>query len=34
VHRPGSNRPDVPLILKPYRRGDLAQSIRTVLDAA
>ncbi|HET7879760.1 MAG TPA: response regulator [Acetobacteraceae bacterium] len=33
VHRPGSNRPDVPLILKPYRRGDLAQSIRTALDA-
>jgi CheY-like chemotaxis protein len=33
VHRPGSNRPDVPLILKPYRRSDLAQSIRTALDA-
>jgi signal transduction histidine kinase len=33
VHRPGSNRPAVPLILKPYRRGDLARSIRTALDA-
>jgi CheY-like chemotaxis protein len=32
VHRPGSNRPDVPLLLKPYRRADLAQCIRTALD--
>jgi signal transduction histidine kinase len=34
VHRPGSNRPDVPLLLKPYRRGDLAQCIRMALDRA
>ena len=26
VHRPGTDRPDVPLLLKPYRRGDLAHS--------
>jgi CheY-like chemotaxis protein len=32
VHRPGSNRPDVPLLLKPYRYGDLARSIRMALD--
>jgi CheY-like chemotaxis protein len=32
VHRPGSNRPDVPLLLKPYRRADLAQCIRMALD--
>jgi CheY-like chemotaxis protein len=32
VHRPGSNRPDVPLLLKPYRHGDLARSIRMALD--
>jgi signal transduction histidine kinase len=34
VHRPGTNRPDVPLLLKPYRRGDLAQCIRIALDQA
>jgi signal transduction histidine kinase len=34
VHRPGANRPDVPLLLKPYRRGDLAQCIRMALDRA
>ena len=34
VHRPGADRPDVPLLLKPYRRGDLAQSIRMALDRA
>ena len=32
VHRPGSNRPDVPLLLKPYRYVDLARSIRMALD--
>jgi len=32
VHRPDANRPDVPLLLKPYRRGDLAQCIRMALD--
>ena len=32
VHRPGSDRPDVPLLLKPYRRVDLAKSIRSALD--
>jgi signal transduction histidine kinase len=32
VHRPGSNRPDVPLLLKPYKYGDLARSIRMTLD--
>jgi len=32
VHRPGTDRPDVPLLLKPYRRGELAQSIRMALD--
>jgi CheY-like chemotaxis protein len=34
VYRPGSNRPNVPLLLKPYRRGDLAQCIRAALDQA
>ena len=34
VHRPGADRPDVPLLLKPYRRGDLAQCIRMALDRA
>jgi hypothetical protein len=34
VHRPGAHRPDVPLLLKPYRRGDLAQCIRMALDRA
>jgi CheY-like chemotaxis protein len=32
VHRPGTDRPDVPLLLKPYRRGDLAHCIRMALD--
>ena len=32
VHRPGANRPDVPLLLKPYRRSDLAHCIRMTLD--
>jgi signal transduction histidine kinase len=32
VQRPGTDRPDVPLLLKPYRRGDLARSIRMALD--
>ena len=32
VHRPGTDRPDVPLLLKPYRRVDLAKSIRGTLD--
>ncbi len=34
VHRPGTDRPDVPLLLKPYRRSDLAQCIRTALDGS
>ncbi len=32
VRRPGTDRPDVPLLLKPYRRGELAQCIRMALD--
>jgi two-component SAPR family response regulator len=32
VHRPGTDRPDVPLLLKPYRRSDLAHCIRMALD--
>jgi signal transduction histidine kinase len=32
LHRPGTDRPDVPLLLKPYRRADLARHIRRVLD--
>jgi len=32
VHRPGADRPDVPLLLKPYRRTDLAKCIRRALD--
>ncbi len=32
VHRSGTDRPEVPLLLKPYRRGDLAQCIRMALD--
>ena len=32
VHRPGTDRPDVPLLLKPYRRSDLANCIRMALD--
>jgi signal transduction histidine kinase len=34
IHRPGTDRPDVPLLLKPYRRADLAKCIRRALDAA
>ena len=34
VHRPGSDRPDVPMLLKPYRRADLATCIRRALDQA
>ena len=34
VRRSGADRPDVPLLLKPYRRGDLAQCIRMALDRA
>jgi signal transduction histidine kinase len=32
IHRPGTDRPDVPLLLKPYRRSDLAHCIRMALD--
>jgi signal transduction histidine kinase len=32
VHRPGTDRPDVAVLLKPYRRGDLAKCIRRALD--
>jgi signal transduction histidine kinase len=32
IHRPGSDRPDVPLLLKPYRRDELAERIRLALD--
>ena len=32
VQRPGTDRPDVPLLLKPYRRAELARSIRMALD--
>ena len=32
IQRPGADRPDVPLLLKPYRRSDLAQCIRMALD--
>ena len=32
VHRAGTDRPDVPLLLKPYRRGELAKYIRIALD--
>jgi signal transduction histidine kinase len=32
VRRAGADRPDVPLLLKPYRRGELAQCIRMALD--
>jgi signal transduction histidine kinase len=34
IHRSGSDRPDVPLLLKPYRRDELAQRIRLALDRA
>jgi CheY-like chemotaxis protein len=32
IHRPGTDRPDVPLLLKPYRRDQLAERIRMALD--
>ena len=32
IHRPGAERPDVPLLLKPYHLGDLAKCIRMALD--
>jgi signal transduction histidine kinase len=32
VQRPGTDRPDVPLLPKPYRRAELAQRIRFALD--
>ena len=32
IHRPGTERPDVPLLLKPYHLGDLAKCIRMALD--
>jgi CheY-like chemotaxis protein len=32
IHRTGTDRPDVPLLLKPYRRDDLAKCIRRALD--
>jgi signal transduction histidine kinase len=32
VHRPGSARPDVPLLLKPYNLADLAKCVRQALD--
>ena len=32
VHRPGSARPDVPLLLKPYHLADLAKCVRMALD--
>jgi signal transduction histidine kinase len=32
VHRPGAERPNVPLLLKPYRRADLAKCIRMALE--
>ena len=32
VHRPGSARPDVPLLLKPYNLADLAKRVRQTLD--
>ncbi len=32
IHRPSSDRPDVPLLLKPYRRDELAERIRLALD--
>ncbi len=34
IHRPDSDRPDVPLLLKPYRRDELAERIRLALDRA
>ena len=34
IQRPGADRPDVPLLVKPYRRADLAQCIRMALDRA
>jgi signal transduction histidine kinase len=32
IHRPGTARPDVPLLLKPYHLADLAKCIRAALD--
>ena len=32
THRPEAERPDVPLLLKPYHHGDLAKCIRMALD--
>jgi signal transduction histidine kinase len=32
IHRPGAERPNVPLLLKPYHLGDLAKCIRMALD--
>ena len=32
IHRPSVDRPDVPLLLKPYRRDELAERIRMALD--
>ncbi|HUB12392.1 MAG TPA: response regulator [Acetobacteraceae bacterium] len=32
ANRPGSESPDVPVLLKPYRRNELAERIRLVLD--
>jgi CheY-like chemotaxis protein len=32
IHRPDAERPDVPLLLKPYHGGDLAKCIRMALD--
>ena len=32
LHRPGADRPEVPILLKPYRRIDLARCIRMALD--
>ena len=34
ANRPGSEQPDVPVLLKPYRRNELAEQIRLALDQA
>jgi signal transduction histidine kinase len=34
IHRPRTDRPEVPLLLKPYRREELAERIRLILDRA
>jgi len=34
ANRPGSERPEVPVLLKPYRRNELAERIRLALDGA